>query len=105
MVGTFLVFAEKVFLTPLKGGEPPKKLKFKVLANICCGYSKLVSQDAWHNAKGIGSIRSSCPEKTSKMWSDFAVLGRRQNIPINIHVLDVFSGQGDQIDLIPFALC
>ncbi len=47
----------------------------KVLANICYGYSKLVSQDAWHNAKGIGSIRSPCSEKTSKTWFDFAVFG------------------------------
>ena len=38
------------------------------------------------------------------MWSDFAFLGQRQNIPIFEHVLDVFSRQGDQIELIPFAL-
>ena len=38
------------------------------------------------------------------MWSDFAVLGHRQNIPIIQHVLDVFSGQGGRIELIPFAM-
>ena len=43
-------------------------------------------------------------EKTSKMWSDFDVLGQRQNIPIFWHVLDVFSGQGDRIEPIPFAM-
>jgi hypothetical protein len=38
------------------------------------------------------------------MWSDFDVLGESQNIPIFLHVLDVFSGQGDRIEPIPFAL-
>jgi hypothetical protein len=38
------------------------------------------------------------------MWFDSAVSGQHQNIPIFLHVLDVFSGQGDQIELIPFAL-
>jgi hypothetical protein len=28
-----------------------------------------------------------------------------QNIPIFMNVLDVFSGEGDQMELIPFALC
>ena len=51
---------------------PPKGPKFKVLAIICCGYSKLVSRDAWHNAKEIGSIWSPCCEKTSKT---FKILG------------------------------
>ena len=52
---------------------PPWGPNFKVLGIIWCGYSKLVSQDAWHNAKGISSIWPPCPEKTSKMWSDFVV--------------------------------
>ena len=29
------------------------------------------------------------------MFSEFDVLGYRQNIPIFMHVLDVFPGQGD----------
>ena len=62
-----------------------------------------MSQEAWLNAKGISSIWPPCPEKTSKMWSDFGVLGQRQNIPIFQHVLDVFSWPGDRIELIPFA--
>jgi hypothetical protein len=45
------------------------------------------------------------PGDMYKMWSDFAVSGQRQNIPIILHILDVFSGLGDQIDMIPFALC
>ena len=38
------------------------------------------------------------------MWSNFADLGKRQNIPIFWHVLDVFSQQVSPIELIPFAL-
>ena len=38
------------------------------------------------------------------MWSDFADLGKRQNIPIFRQVLNVFSQQGGLIELIPFAL-
>ena len=38
------------------------------------------------------------------MWSDFDVLGECQNIPIFLHVLDVFSGQGDRIEPVPIAL-
>jgi hypothetical protein len=38
------------------------------------------------------------------MWSDFADLGKRQNIPIFWHVLDVISQQGGPIELIHFAL-
>ena len=38
------------------------------------------------------------------MCTDFAVLGHQQNIPIFQHVLDVFSGQGGRIELIPFAM-
>ena len=63
-----------------------------------------MSQEAWLNAKGISSIRSPSPEKTSNMWSDLAVLDKCQNIPIFVHVLDVFSGLGYRIELIPFPL-
>jgi hypothetical protein len=38
------------------------------------------------------------------MWSDFAVSGQRQNIPIFMHISEVFSGWGDPIELIPFLL-
>ena len=41
---------------------------------------------------------------TAKMWSNFADLGKHQNIPILWHVLDVFSQQVGPIELIPFAL-
>ena len=95
----------QIFFDPLQGGSAPKSKNSKFLQTyVCYGYSKLVIQDAWHNAKGIGSIQPSCSEKT-KTWFNFAVLGWRQDIPINIHVLDIFSGQGDQIDLISFVLC
>jgi hypothetical protein len=47
-------FDKNRFSTPLKGGSAPQKWTFKVLAITCCGYSKLVSQDAWYNAKGQG---------------------------------------------------
>ena len=91
---------------PLGGvPTPPKKLNFKVLGILCCGYSKLVSQDVWNNAKGISLIQPPWPEKMSKTCSNFAVSGHCLNITIILHVLDVFSGQGDRIDLIPFALC
>ena len=43
-----------------------KRLIFKLLQTTPCGYSKLVSQEAWHTAKGFSSIRASCLEKTSK---------------------------------------
>ena len=33
-----------------------------------CGYSKLVSWDAWLNGKGISLIRAMQPEKTSKIF-------------------------------------
>ena len=44
------------------------------------------------------------PNNKQQMWSNFAVLGKRQNIPIFLQYFDVFSGQGDRIQLIPFAL-
>ena len=49
-------------------------------------------------------LLSFVPKKTSKMQSDFTVLCQCQNIPIFDNVLDVFSRQGDRIELIPFAL-
>ena len=49
-------------------GKPLKMLFFEFLRKICCGYSKLVSKNAWLNAKGISSIRSSSAEKMSKNW-------------------------------------
>ena len=67
---TIFCFCQEFFIDPPQWGSDPKKCKFKVLANICCGYSNLVSQDARNNAKEIGSNQSSCPEKTSNMWSD-----------------------------------
>ena len=61
------------YLGPQTFFGPPLGPNFKVLGIIWCGYPKLLSQDAWHNVKGISSIWSPCPEKTSKMWSDFVV--------------------------------
>ena len=69
-----------------------------------CGYSKLVSQDAWYNAKGFSSIRASCPEKTSKKWSDIAHLSDELNMSIFRNILGVFSALDARIKLIPFAL-
>ena len=40
---------------------------FKYHQNTPCGYSKLVPEDAWQDAKGFRSIWSFHPEKTSKM--------------------------------------
>ena len=52
----------------------------------CCGYSKLVSRDAWHTGKGIRLIQLHSPEKTSKMLnkSDFF------RTMLTEHVLDIF---------------
>ena len=38
------------------------------------------------------------------MWSDLAVLGQCQNIPIFWHILVIYSEQGTRIELIPFAM-
>ena len=103
--GKVLFLAKNVFRPPSRGGQPPKKWKFKVLAIICCGYSKRVSKDAWHNAKGIRSIRSPSPEKTSQMCSFIRIFWRQPKTAKSDHILDVFSGQDDQIEPIPFALC
>ena len=51
--------------------RPLYKSKKKFLQSTLCGYSKLVSWDAWHNAKDENLIRSSCDEKTSKnCWNN-----------------------------------
>jgi hypothetical protein len=44
------------YLGPQNFVAPPLGPNLKILGIIWCGYSKLVSQDAWHNAKGIISI-------------------------------------------------
>jgi hypothetical protein len=61
-----------------------------------------VSQDAWNNAKGISSIRSPCPKKTSKTCINIGIFYRRPETANSDHSLDVFSGQSDRIKLIPF---
>ena len=48
-----LCLPKSTFDGPPKGGEPPKKCNFKVFRVMCWDYSKLVSRDAYHNAKGI----------------------------------------------------
>ena len=68
------------------------------IRKICCGYSKLVSRDAWNTQKGIRLIRLPSPEKTSKTCSVSIVL-KMSNL---FHVLDVFSGLWRRINLIPF---
>ena len=43
----------------------------QIFQSTLCGYSKLVSWDACHNAKDKKLIRSSCDEKTSKnCWNN-----------------------------------
>ena len=68
------------------------------IGKICCGYSKLVSQDAWNTGKGIRLIQLHSPEKTSKTWNKFDIF----RTMLTEHVLDVFSGLGNRINLIPF---
>ena len=46
--------------------NPLYRSKYFCLQSTLCGYSKLVSQDAWHRAKDQNSIRSTWAEKTSK---------------------------------------
>ena len=76
---------EDLPLAPQKYCRALYRSKYFCLQSTLCGYSKLVSQDAWHKAKDQNSIRSSWAEKTSKnSWKtsnlDFgkfwAVLGR-----------------------------
>ena len=87
-----------------RGGQSLKKLILKMFQTTPCGYSKLVSQEAWYSAKGFSSIRSSCPEKTSKKWSEIAHLSVELNMPIFRNILGVFSSLDARIKLIPFAL-
>jgi hypothetical protein len=61
------------YLGPQKFCRPPLGPNFRVLGIIWCGYSTLVSRDAWHNAKGISSIRSPCPEKTFKTFINIGI--------------------------------
>ena len=86
-----------------RGGQSLKKLIFKMFQTTPCGYSKLVSREAWYNAKGFSSIRASCPEKTLKNWSDFAHLSVEPNMSKFRDILGVFSAQDARINLISFA--
>ena len=58
-LGTVSEMGPKITQTPLK-------VKKKILQSTLCGYSKLVSCDAWCNAKDEKLIRSSWAEKTPK---------------------------------------
>ena len=50
---------------------------FKVIRIICCGYSKLVSRDAWHNEKGISSTSITCRNiGIFWSWPEIAHFGR-----------------------------
>ena len=60
---------------------------------------------AWHNAKGISSIRQCSTEKTSKMYQNMSTFYSMCKIAISEYVLDVFSAPQCRIELIPFALC
>ena len=66
---------------------------FKYCQNTPCGYSKVVPEDAWQDAKGFRSIWSFNPEKTFKMRCKSAIFKH----------LDVFSRLDKCMDL-PFHL-
>ena len=68
-----------------------------------CGYSKLVSQGAWYNAKRINLIRASSAEKTPKMFLNIDIFSSTEKWAISDHFFDVFSGQDARIELNPFA--
>ena len=87
-----------------RGGQSLKKLIFKMFQTTSCGYSKLVSQGAWYNAKGINLIRASSDEKTPKMFLNIGIFSSTDKWAISDHFFDVFSGQDDWIELNPFAL-
>ena len=70
--------------------NPLYRSKFKVLTNLCCGYSKLVSRDAWHNGKGINSIQTLHPEKSPKCGRILLCW----NIPEILNILDVSQNRG-----------
>ena len=93
-----------IFRGPTRGVKSKKKENFKVVGILCCVYSKLVSGDAWPNAKGISSIGPTCWEKTSKTCQNIGIFWRLPKSAKLNHILVVFSWQGDQIELIPFAL-
>ena len=69
---------ENMFFSSTRGGQPQKS-----------GISKCFV---------VGSLNL-CLKKP-----DFAVSGQHQNSPIRMHILDVFSGQGDRIELNTFSL-
>ena len=104
-LGFFLFWSTNICWPPSRGGQHPKKWNFKVLGITCCGYSTLVSRDTWHNAKGISSIRSPCPEKTAKTCRNIGIFCHWPEMAKSDHILDVFSLPGDWIELIPFAWC
>ena len=81
-----------------------KKLIFKMIQTTSCGYSKLVSQGAWYNAKEISLIRASSAEKTTKMFLNIDIFSSTDKWAISDHFFDVFSGQDARIELNPFAV-
>ena len=104
IIGTFLFFLKNGFKGSLKGGQSLKKLIFKIFQTTSCGYSKLVSQGAWYNAKRINLIWASSAEKTPKMFLNIDIFSSTDKWAISDHFFDVFSGQDDRIELNPFAL-
>ena len=96
-------FFSKMGSKGLSRGVNPKKLIFKMFQTTSCGYSKLVSQGAWYNAKGINLIRASSAEKTPKMFLNIDIYSSTDKWAISDHFFDVFSGQDDWIELNPFA--
>ena len=97
------VFSHKCVLR-VSQGESIRKWIFKMFQTISCGYSKLVSQGAWYNAKGINLIRASSDEKTPKMFLNIGIISSTDKWAISDHFFDVFWGQDDRIELNPFAL-
>ena len=87
-----------------RGGQPLKKLIFKMFPTTSCGYSKLVSQGAWSIAKEISLIRASSAEKTPKMFLNIDIFSSTDKWAISDHFLDVFSIQDARIELNPFAV-
>ena len=103
VIGTFLfVFFSKI------GSKGPSSWKrnliFKMFQTTSCGYSKLVSQGAWYNAKEISLIRASSAEKTPKMFLNIDIFSSTDKWAISDHFFDVFSGRNAQIELNPFAV-
>ena len=62
-MGNIFDSLENICRDPSRGAQPLKSGMSKFLKIICLGYSKLVSGDAWNNAKEIRSIRARSPEK------------------------------------------